>query len=1279
MYFSTDIYCSQLELILDKENVSLVEVLLDPMVIDECKAENKKLIAYLTQPDRIKELVEATISGPDPSASMVEQFRKSHVASELLASTVPKMSYALLRNTEALDTLYNSLHRTDLTPLGASFVYKIFLSLIQCSSSEVQTYFVGKKDLAHCITSHVDKPAVMELVYRVVQLIDGPEITNHLADSSLVFELLQLFNIDQTDEIHASVVQCLAGLLASCRLKMRSGSDVSLGHRNRLQEKLESYETIKSITACIFGDPDNLVSSDSLLINGLLYFRCLIDPAARMEASPDLPPLPRDDCVYLWSEPVGSSLCAVLLPYLPALQKRLLCPTKIPKLENSAGAKTLTAARLHIARFVHYLFLCKSELVIRELLNLGFLTTLLDLFFEFSLNSFLHATFLGLINFIVLRAMLNVSLTTSSDFPSPKESNALSSADAVQKIFFSVGESQLKSSDSDVDCEKDTPESAANGSDGNSGEPVNIFWMFLNQLLVDGNLLERIYESFIGDTRTSHPPGNRGHLRLIANLLTAVIGPKQSGEKSTLSTSTEVQLITAEQLSMIAANGSTNECDYNPPLYTYLRSRLSEASLNRWCEFVTSKLVESNEKCYVNYGDFPNSLTSSDQTAPEYKLTDLAISQALQNAYANYCSQSLTSAFMDNFGFVEDEFLESQTHPNLLLDSRLSEVSFSLHVNEDSENGEIFEQACNDAIQLNGEDVGKEGIRLEEEDVVVSPSAPPPVAADENGEQSKTAEQRAKIPSRDRLIEVFNEIGGISALDRGSVDNFPSEIYSTKLGHNLTTSTSVTSYNYSNHSNMKIHSHPVPSLPTVTESDADLENEDGEDLYSDSDKLEAKTTHFSENLLRFDRNSRSPSLLVPQLYSGPPTTSSTRVILNGSTPKQPTKAVRSTANRRPTPPIVPDLQALRMLKSDSRLNGLPHLYSDSDPTVEIDAIVRGESEAVHEINNNDEPVVPNSHTLGEGEFILDPDPHSEQVFSKPCLSAWRTQTLFKNANTEQNTPANFESVQYNGLNGSIVENIELGDLSSGSIQLDDVASIPINGKQTALTAELSESAQRHWIMPTKRPPRLRVRPKSSTHSSAPSAIGTDLDSAPSPDYVDLPNGVLHSQPVQDNKKTFSVITSNGSGERLLTVKSPHAFVNESGDQPSSLLPSSPGPVRSNHLRDNGPPVQSPPQPHAYPLSPHKSAKTTPSCGILATIKIRHASKSHSLPQFVIDEDEFATDEFLKESPTCDTLEHFDPAVSDTERTSDPSLSKARYRTHRTIQLRPGTEGQAIEP
>ncbi|VDL97602.1 unnamed protein product [Schistocephalus solidus] len=177
----------------------------------------------------------------------------------------------------------------------------------------------------------------------------------------------------------------------------------------------------------------------------------------------------------------------------------------------------------------------------------------------------------------------------------------------------------------------------------------------------------------------------------------------------------------------------------------------------RWGNFVQGDLARSNNAAFINYANFPNSSSSSsvstDDEVSRYKISDEAISAALQNgssrrhwelavspllvpsivgcfmhstlptvllsrvnlqAYQHYCSnQSLSASFPDFFGYAEDEFDDSRERLDVVVEQALSGLNFNLSIQEDTTNNALFEQACNElVITEDGDEVGDEAAGL---------------------------------------------------------------------------------------------------------------------------------------------------------------------------------------------------------------------------------------------------------------------------------------------------------------------------------------------------------------------------------------------------------------------------------------------------------------------------------------------------------------------------------------------------------------------------------------
>ncbi|KAF5397578.1 hypothetical protein PHET_09526 [Paragonimus heterotremus] len=493
---------SELEHLLDKQNVTADEILFHPDVIKECQAKNQKLLNFLTQSSTLKMLVHTIVSGPDLTVPYEDQYKKCDIASQLLATWNPQISAALLQDSDLLNALYTSLLNPSLSHLLAAFIYRIFKSLTDYDTDEVSGFFSTRSDISQLILTNLSRYAVWKLLCRILVNFHHTDLIDRLANSELVSDLLNRFTIDYSDETHTSVILLLAEMcnMAKTKSSIVSEDGTTVRWDNPLLLKLESMETLQTMLSHIFdssteadGSCTQLITSDSLLINGLVYFRVLIDNFAvpslisffapvRLDAGLQLPPIPSFSPSN-WRA-IRPNISDALLPCLGALKYRLLKPCNTVEDERTSTLTPcgpFTTVRLYIVRFMAYLFDTQSDELLRELLRLDMLNVIMDLFFEYPLNSFLHSTCERLVRFLVLCALFQLETK-----PSHQVSVSLTSADAVHKAFFGTPQPSLEQSTI-------SESTLADQSDTRSlNSPPTVFWMFLHRLLVAGNLLGRI-------------------------------------------------------------------------------------------------------------------------------------------------------------------------------------------------------------------------------------------------------------------------------------------------------------------------------------------------------------------------------------------------------------------------------------------------------------------------------------------------------------------------------------------------------------------------------------------------------------------------------------------------------------------------------------------------------------------------------------------------------------------------------------------------------------------
>jgi len=222
----------QIDTILDKEDVTLYEILEQAEVIQECKAgQNKKLIDFLTRTDILTQLLDLILQEPDASISEKTRYKLPNVASEIITCDVKQINEKLCSDSSMLDKLYNFLDtgESELNPLLTSFFVKVFTVFItrrseqdyytyQFTCYQVVEYIKSKPNFLGLLLNHIHVSAILDLLLRLIKCVEGEskkEILNWLNEGNLIQRCIQMFapassnpqspkkNQDNADEMEA--------------------------------------------------------------------------------------------------------------------------------------------------------------------------------------------------------------------------------------------------------------------------------------------------------------------------------------------------------------------------------------------------------------------------------------------------------------------------------------------------------------------------------------------------------------------------------------------------------------------------------------------------------------------------------------------------------------------------------------------------------------------------------------------------------------------------------------------------------------------------------------------------------------------------------------------------------------------------------------------------------------------------------------------------------------------------------------------------------------------
>uniref|UniRef100_A0A8D3BZD4 Protein phosphatase 6 regulatory subunit 2 n=1 Tax=Scophthalmus maximus TaxID=52904 RepID=A0A8D3BZD4_SCOMX len=384
MFWKFDLHTSShLEALLDKEDVTLAELMDEEDVLQECKAQNRRLVLFLCQDQCMQELVCMITTEPPAGVEETRRFKYPNIACELLTCDVGVINDKLGNEESLLETLYAFLEQpSPLNPLLASFFSKTIGNLISRKTEQVISFLQTKEGFLSLVLKHIDTSAMMDVLLRLISCVEPPslrlETLTWLNEEKLAQRLIELIHPERDEERQSNASQTLCDIIR-----------LSRDQANQLQEISQPDPLL---TECVEQLLKNMFSgerTESCIVNGIQVLLTLLE--IRRPVVDGV----MDAQGFERSYTVNSSILLAIEPHLIHFQQLLLEPPKRHPMLTTLGVleEPLGNTRLHVARLVASLLYTSSAshaVVAQELCRLNTMDLLLDLFFKYTWNNFLH-------------------------------------------------------------------------------------------------------------------------------------------------------------------------------------------------------------------------------------------------------------------------------------------------------------------------------------------------------------------------------------------------------------------------------------------------------------------------------------------------------------------------------------------------------------------------------------------------------------------------------------------------------------------------------------------------------------------------------------------------------------------------------------------------------------------------------------------------------------------------------------------------------------------------
>ncbi|KAM6937759.1 serine/threonine-protein phosphatase 6 regulatory subunit 2 isoform 1-T1 [Xenentodon cancila] len=636
MFWKFDLHTSShLEALLDKEDVTLAELLDEEDVLQESKAQNRRLLQFLCQDQCMQELVRMITTEPPAGAEETKRFKYSNIACELLTCDVGVINDKLGNEEPLLETLYAFLEQpSPLNPLLASFFSKTIGNLITRKTEQVISFLRKKDGFLSLVLKHIDTSAMMDVLLRLISCVEPPplrfETLTWLNEQKLAQRLIELIHPERDEERQSNASQTLCDIIRLSRDQAIQLQEIS--QPDPLLTVLESQECVEQLLQNMFSGE----RAESCIVSGIQVFLTLLE--IRRPVVDGV----MDAQGFERSYTVNSSILLAIQPHLIHFHQLLLEPPKRDPMLTTLGVleEPLGNTRLHVARLVASLLYTSSAshaVVAQELCRLNTMDLLLDLFFKYTWNNFLH---------------LQVELCVAAIIrPCVHEMRLQPGLGSHEKLKSNQDASEEQTLTEAPSCEPSvTSENSAHN-------------LMVTHLFQHCHLIQRILQAWEENDKIQSEGGMRrgymGHLTRIAN---TVVHNLEKG-----------------------------------PVHTQISSlikELPEDYKGRWEMFVEHTLSETNRKNTIDLigGGNPRPSSEDDMESPFPK--ELTV----QQAFSDYQIQQMTANFVDQFGFNDEEFTDHDDSIGATFD-RIAELNINIDAGQDSANTAVFEACSKERIQ----------------------------------------------------------------------------------------------------------------------------------------------------------------------------------------------------------------------------------------------------------------------------------------------------------------------------------------------------------------------------------------------------------------------------------------------------------------------------------------------------------------------------------------------------------------------------------------------------
>lgn len=367
---------SPVESILDKEEYTLEELLDEDETIQECKSLNSRLINFLRERSQVEQLLRYIVQEAPENAEKKHTYKFPFIACEIFTCEVDVILRTLVEDEELMNLLFSFLkpEHTHNTML-AGYFSKVVISLLLRKTAALMNYIQTHQDVFRQLVDLIGITSIMEVLIRLIGADEHiyanySDAMKWLEDTHVLEMIVDKFSLSDSPEVHANAAEILCAITryapAGLVSIINSPSFVGRLFRHALEDLRPRSVLVHSLTVCI----------------SLLDPKRHVPPYHPFRGQPTF-----SSTVMAKPETISCMLDSLgdLLKLLDNSSSENTLPTSYGVLQPPLGKH-----RLKIVEFISVLLDVGDETAEKQLVQMGAIERVLDLFFEYPYNNFLH-------------------------------------------------------------------------------------------------------------------------------------------------------------------------------------------------------------------------------------------------------------------------------------------------------------------------------------------------------------------------------------------------------------------------------------------------------------------------------------------------------------------------------------------------------------------------------------------------------------------------------------------------------------------------------------------------------------------------------------------------------------------------------------------------------------------------------------------------------------------------------------------------------------------------